>query len=91
MDVINTHTGKLFVDRVRKLEFVSVGDYGQEENVKADFLGLKQEIHGVKHHAVDLTQKWITLISTQKGHISTRPGRKHFMLLCARTISVRKS
>ena len=67
MDIINTHTGKLFVDRVRKLEFVSVGDYGQEENVKADFLGLKQEIHGVKHHAVDLTQKWITLISTQKG------------------------
>ena len=67
MKIINTHTGKLFVDEERKLEFVSVGDYGQSENVKADFLGLKKEINGVKHHNVNLTEKWITLISTQKG------------------------
>ena len=67
MKIINTHTGKLFVDEERKLEFVSVGDYGQAENVKADFLGLKKEINGVPHHEVDMSEKWITLISTQKG------------------------
>ncbi len=30
-----------------KLEFLSIGDYGKEVNVKADFLGLKKEIKGV--------------------------------------------
>lgn len=67
MKIIDTHTGKLFVDEERKLEFVSVGDYGQVENVKADFLGLKKEINGVPHHDVNMSDKWITLISTQKG------------------------
>ena len=67
LKILNTHTGKLFVDAERQLEFVSVGDYGQAENVKADFLGLKKEINGVPHHDVDMTEKWITLISTQHG------------------------
>lgn len=67
MKIIDTHTGKLFVDKEHKLEFVSVGDYGQSENVKADFLGLTQEINGVPHHDVDMSEKWITLISTQHG------------------------
>lgn len=67
MKIIDTHTGKLFVDTEHKLEFVSVGDYGQAENVKADFLGLKKEINGVPHHDVDMAEKWITLISTQHG------------------------
>lgn len=67
MQIINTHTGKLFCDPDKKLEFVSVGDYGQAENVKADFLGLTKEVNGVAHHEVDMSQKWITLISTQHG------------------------
>lgn len=67
MQIIDTHTGKLFVDEEHMLEFVSVGDYGQAENVKADFLGLHEEINGVKHHTVDMSEKWITLISTQHG------------------------
>ena len=67
MDIINTHTGKIFVDKERQLEFLTVGDYGKENNIKADFLGLHNEIHGVKHHEVDLTKKWVATISTQKG------------------------
>ena len=67
MDIIKTHTGKIYVDRKRQLEFLTVGDYGKENNIKADFLGLKKEINGVKHHDVDLSDKWVATISTQKG------------------------
>ena len=49
------------------MEFLTVGDYGKENNIKADFLGLHKEINGVKHTDVDLTQKWVATISTQKG------------------------
>lgn len=67
MDIIRTHTGKIYVDREKNLEFLTVGDYGKENNIKADFLGLHKEIHGVKHRNVDLSQKWVATISTQKG------------------------
>lgn len=67
METFHTHTGKIYVDRDRKLEFLTVGDYGKENNIKADFLGLHKEIHGVQHHDVDLTDKWVATISTQKG------------------------
>lgn len=67
MEIIKTHTGKIYVDRERRLEFLTVGDYGKENNIKADFLGLHKEINGVKHHDVDLTDKWVATISTQKG------------------------
>lgn len=52
MEIIKTHTGKIYVDRERRLEFLTVGDYGKENNIKADFLGLHKEINGVKHHNV---------------------------------------
>lgn len=67
MEVIRTHTGKIYVDQERRLEFLTVGDYGKENNIKADFLGLHKEIHGVQHHDVDLSKKWVATISTQKG------------------------
>lgn len=67
MKIVNTHTGKIFVDHEHQLEYLTVGDYGKQNNIKADFLGLHKEIHGVQHHAVDLTQKWVATISTQKG------------------------
>jgi len=67
MEVIRTHTGKIYVDRDKKLEFLTVGDYGKENNIKADFLGLHREICGVKHQEVDLSQKWVATISTQRG------------------------
>ena len=67
MSVIKTHTGKIFVDKEKKLEFLMVGDYGKEKNIKANFLGLTEEINGVKHEDVDLHHKWVTTISTQHG------------------------
>ena len=67
MKTINTRTGKIYVDTQNQLEFLTVGDYGQENNIKADFLGFSKEIHGVQHKDVDLTEKWVATISTQKG------------------------
>ena len=67
MRIVDTHTGKIYVDKEKRLEFLTVGDYGKENNIKADFLGLHKEINGVKNTPVDLTQKWVATISTQKG------------------------
>ena len=67
MEIVRTHTGKIYVDKERNLEFLTVGDYGKENNIKADFLGLHKEINGVKNTEVDLTKKWVATISTQKG------------------------
>lgn len=67
MRIVKTHTGKIYVDKDKELEFLTVGDYGKENNIKASFLGLNKEINGVRHHAVDLTDKWVATISTQKG------------------------
>ena len=67
MKIYRTHTGKIYVDTDKRLEFLTVGDYGKENNIKADFLGLRKEIQGVKHHEVDLRDKWVATISTQKG------------------------
>lgn len=67
MYIVHTHTGKIYVDPERQLEFLTVGDYGKENNIKADFLGLHKEIHGVAHHDVDLSEKWVATISTQHG------------------------
>lgn len=66
-EIIKTYTGKIYVDHEKGLEFLSVGDYGKENNIKADFLGLHKEIHGVNHRSVDLRNKWVATISTQKG------------------------
>lgn len=67
MKIVKTHTGKIYVDTDRKLEFLTVGDYGKENNIKADFLGLTKEINGVANTDVDLSKKWVATISTQKG------------------------
>lgn len=67
MKIVKTHTGKIYVDTERQLEFLTVGDYGKENNIKADFLGLHKEINGVTNTDVDLTKKWVATISTQKG------------------------
>lgn len=64
---VKTHTGIIYYDTERQLEFLTVGDYGKENNIKADFLGLTKEIYGVKNTAVDLSKKWVATISTQKG------------------------
>jgi len=51
-----------------KLEFLSLGDYGRNANVKADFLGLKNEINGVPNGKImPLQEKWVITISSQYG------------------------
>jgi 23S rRNA (adenine2503-C2)-methyltransferase len=52
----------------KNLEFLSLGDYGKSNNIKADFLGLKDEIHGVEHtELLPLEDKWVITISSQYG------------------------
>lgn len=50
------------------LELLSVGDYGKDVNIKADFLGLSREPASVVHTALlPLEEKWVITISTQYG------------------------
>ena len=62
-----TRTGAIYCDTDKKMEYLYVGDYGKENNIKADFLGFKKEINSVPHHDVDLSEKMVVTISTQKG------------------------
>ncbi len=62
-----TRTGAIYCDTEKKLEYLYVGDYGKENNIKADFLGYNKEINQVKHYDVDLKNKMVVTISTQKG------------------------
>lgn len=51
-----------------RLEFVSLQDYGQNQNIKADFLGITREINQVPHgNLLPLEDKWVITISTQYG------------------------
>jgi len=63
-------TGYLFTGNYSKgrLETLSIGDYGKEYNVKADFLGYSNEIAGVPNtYCMPLSEKWVITISTQYG------------------------
>jgi len=64
-------TGNIVIvegEKKKLLEFLSIGDYGKEKNLKADFLGLKKEINGVPHgELLPLEKKWVITISTQYG------------------------
>lgn len=52
----------------KPLEFLSLGDYGQSNNIKADFLGYTDEINGVQHgELLPLEEKWVITTSTQYG------------------------
>ena len=51
-----------------KLECLSIGDYGKDVNLKADFMGLTRNIEKVEHHDImSLTEKWVITISSQYG------------------------
>ncbi len=51
-----------------KLEFLSIGDYGKHQSIKADFLGISDEINGVPNGSImPLEEKWVITISTQYG------------------------
>jgi 23S rRNA (adenine2503-C2)-methyltransferase len=63
-------TGYLIVDEYEKgkLETLSIGDYGKQYNVKADFLGYNKEIEGVPNtYCMPLSEKWVVTLSTQYG------------------------
>ena len=51
-----------------KIEFLSIGDYGKNSNIKADFLGITRELNGVPNGEImPLSEKWVITISTQCG------------------------
>ncbi len=65
--IIETHTGKIVSDDDLFLEYLYVGDYGKENNIKASFLGYDKKIEKVKHKPVDLKEKLVVTVSSQKG------------------------
>mgnify|MGYP000869312968 CR=1 FL=1 len=67
---IKVPTGNISIMKGDKgqLEFLSLGDYGKEKNVKADFLGLGRDINGVPNGStMPLEEKWVVTLSTQYG------------------------
>jgi 23S rRNA (adenine2503-C2)-methyltransferase len=51
-----------------KLEFMSIGDYGKDVNVKCDAMGLSRTPEPVKHtKLLPLEEKWVVTISSQYG------------------------
>ncbi len=63
-------TGNICIAQGEKgrIEFLSIGDYGQHANIKADFLGLSNEINGVENGEImPLSEKWVITTSTQYG------------------------
>lgn len=65
--IVDTHTGRIVVDTDLQLEYLFVGDYGKENNIKADFLGYTKRIEKVENNPVDITDKMVVTVSTQKG------------------------
>lgn len=55
--ITETHTGKIVTDTDLTLEYLYVGDYGKENNIKASFLGYDKRIDNVEHKPVDITDK----------------------------------
>ena len=68
---IEVPTGNILIvrgEKGRELECLSIGDYGKQANIKADFLGLTDEINGVKSDSImPLSEKWVVTVSTQYG------------------------
>lgn len=62
-----TPTGFIFHNEFECKEWLVVGDYGKQANIKADFLGLTRRIYGVPHSPVNFSDKCVITISTQAG------------------------
>lgn len=65
--ITQTHTGKIISDTDLCLEYLYVGDYGKENNIKADFLGYTKRIDKVEHKPVNIKEKLVITVSSQKG------------------------
>lgn len=67
---IQVPTGNICIGKGEKgsLEFLCIGDYGKNENIKADFLGITRELNGVPNGEImPLSEKMVITISTQYG------------------------
>lgn len=69
--ITKTNTGVIVSDSDMELEYLYVGDYGKENNIKADFLGYTNKIDKVIHKPVNITDKLVVTVSTQKGCLET--------------------
>lgn len=64
--ITETHTGKIVSDTDLNVEYLYVGDYGKENNIKADFLGYTKRI-----------EKWSTsLLTLLTSSLLQCPARK---------------
>lgn len=69
-NIIEVPTGHILIVEGEngKLELVSLGDYGKDQNIKADFLGLYREIKKIDSTEImPLTKKWVVTVSSQYG------------------------
>jgi 23S rRNA (adenine2503-C2)-methyltransferase len=67
---IKVPTGDILIVKgeLGQLEMLSLGDYGKDINIKANFLNLERIPQPVKHQQLmPLTEKWVITISTQYG------------------------
>jgi len=67
---VRVPTGDILVVKGAKglLEMLSLGDYGKDVNLKADFLGITRPLDHVEHtKLLPLEEKWVLTISTQYG------------------------
>ena len=67
---IQVPTGDILIvkGQLGLLEMLSIGDYGKDINLKADFMGLDREPDQVLHtELLPLETKWVITISTQYG------------------------
>lgn len=68
---VKVPTGEIYVaigEKNKPLEFLTVGDYGKDANIKADLLGVTRELNGVPNgECMPLSEKWVITISTQYG------------------------
>lgn len=51
-NITHTRTGSIISDTDLTMEYLYVGDYGKENNIKASFLGYNKRIDKVKHNVV---------------------------------------
>ena len=65
--ITETRTGNIISDEELGLEYLFVGDYGKENNIKASFLGYDKRIERVEHRQVTLEDKLVVTVSSQKG------------------------
>ena len=65
--ITTTHTGEIITDTDLTLEYLYVGDYGKENNIKASFLGYNKRIDEVQHRNVNINDKLVVTVSSQKG------------------------